>query len=397
MYKTGTSQTSKTDSINQDSKRYFYEYSRLNKSRKITRRINQLLSYIKNEKTFYEKICDILVKKEDYKLTYICILDEELNKPVFFTDTSDRDNFILGNNKISNEDNNINLPEAISMKSQQIYLLNDLEKDSVHSIWRQEAINRGYRSVIALPIKIRNKIVGSLTIFSDMKDLFDREEISFLKEVTDDISIGVRSFRSEEELKRNYERYRRALYETVDAIALISERRDPYTGGHQRKVALLSSAIAKELRLSDYDIEGIYLTGLLHDIGKISIPLSILSKPSRLNNPETMIIKLHPQDAYEILKAIEFPWPVAQTVLQHHERLDGSGYPNGLKGDEIILNARILGVADVVEAMSSHRPYRPAVGLNKALKEILRNKRLLFDPKVVDACLKVFNEKKFEF
>jgi len=396
MHKPVTSQTSKMYSINQDSKYYFYEFSRLDKSRKIIRKINQLLSYIKNERTFYEKICCILTKKEDYELVYICILDEISNKLIFFTDISDKDDFILRNSKISDE-NNISFPEAISIKSQQIYSLNDLEKDSVHSIWKQDAINRGYRSVIALPIKIRNKIIGSLAIFSGVKDLFDKEEINFLKEVTDDISIGVRGLRNEEELKRNYERYRRALYETVDAIALISERRDPYTGGHQRRVALLSSAIAKELKLSNYDIEGIYLTGLLHDIGKISIPLSILSKPSRLNNPETMIIKLHPQDAYEILKAIEFPWPVAQTVLQHHERLDGSGYPSGLKGNEIILNAKILGVADVVEAMSSHRPYRPAVGLNKALKEILRNKRLLFDPKVVDACLKVFNEKKFEF
>ncbi|MCE5329106.1 HD domain-containing protein [bacterium] len=390
-----TNQTGNADLINRNSKYYFNEFNRLNKSRKIIRRVNQLLHYIKNEKSFFEEICSILMKTGYYKLVYINILDEKLNKINYFSESARKEDFLSENNDVSNDNNN--LPEAVCIKSRQIYVLNDLEKDFVHSPWKQEAKNKGYKSAISLPIKIKTKTIGSLNIFAESKDLFDKEEVSFLKEVAADISIGVKGLRNEEELKRNYERYRRALYETVDAIALISERRDPYTGGHQRKVALLSSAIAKEMKLSDYDIEGIYLTGLLHDIGKNSIPLSILSKPAKLNEPETMIMKLHSQDAYEILKTIEFPWPVAQTVLQHHERLDGSGYPNGLKGSEIILNARILGVADVVEAMSSHRPYRPAIGLNKALKEIFRNRNTLFDPKVIDACLRVFNEKKFEF
>ena len=149
--------------------------------------------------------------------------------------------------------------------------------------------------------------------------------------------------------------------------------------------------------LSRDQIEGIRVAGLIHDIGKISIPAEILSKPRQLTDTEFSLLKAHPKVAYDILKRIEFPWPVADIVVQHHERLDGSGYPNGVKGDEILLEARILAVADVVEAMASHRPYRPARGIDKALEEIEKNTGKLYDPKIVDVCLKLFHEEGFEF
>ncbi|MDD5659655.1 MAG: HD domain-containing protein [Actinomycetota bacterium] len=394
MPKATINQPIKVDLTSQNSKNFFDELNRLSKSHKLIRRINHLLYYIKNEKSFFEEICSIIMKTGYYKFVYVSILDKKSNRMDYFSESAAKENFVLPDHGFLNDGDD--LPELMCMKSQQIFILNDLEKDFAQSPWKKKAKEKGFKSVISLPIKIRTKIIGSLNLLAENRNIFDKEEISFLKEIATNISIGVKSLRNEEELKRNHERYKRTIYEAVDAIALISERRDPYTGVHQRKVALLSSAIAEEMKLEDYDIEGIYITGLLHDIGKNSTPLSILSKPSKLNEPETMIIRLHSQDAYEILKSIEFPWPVAQTVLQHHERLNGSGYPNGLKGSEIILNARILGVADVIEAMSSHRPYRPAVGLNKALKEVFRNRNILFDPKVVDACLRVFNEKKFE-
>jgi HD-GYP domain-containing protein (c-di-GMP phosphodiesterase class II)/uncharacterized membrane protein len=189
---------------------------------------------------------------------------------------------------------------------------------------------------------------------------------------------------------------RKALNETVIAVTLIGETRDPYTAGHQRRVTQLAKAIAIEMNLSPSQIEGLDVAGQLHDLGKISIPSDILNKPGRLSEGEYIIIKGHPQISYDILKTIEFPWPVAQIAYQHHERINGSGYPRGLKGDDMLLEAKILCVADVVEAMASHRPYRAALGIDEALKEISNNKGILYDPQVVDACLTLCNEKGFQ-
>jgi putative nucleotidyltransferase with HDIG domain len=184
---------------------------------------------------------------------------------------------------------------------------------------------------------------------------------------------------------------------TIQAMALVTEMRDPYTAGHQRRVATLSSAIAMEMGLSGEEIDGIYLAGVVHDIGKIYVPAEILSKPGRLTEIEFHLIKVHPQVGFDILKTIEFPWPIAQIVLQHHEKMNGSGYPSGISGGDILLGARILSVADVVEAISSHRPYRPALGVEKALREISSNRGTLFDAHVVDACIRLFIEKGFQF
>ena len=188
---------------------------------------------------------------------------------------------------------------------------------------------------------------------------------------------------------------RSSMLAFVTAIASTVEMRDPYTAGHQRRTAHLASAIARELQLPDYLIEGLNLASVVHDIGKIKIPAEILCKPGRLDELEFGLIKRHPETGYEILKSIDFPWPIANIVLQHHERLDNSGYPYGLMGDEILLEAKILSVADVVEAMSSHRPYRAGLGVEAALNEITRHKGVLYDASVVDACLILFKEKGY--
>ncbi len=189
----------------------------------------------------------------------------------------------------------------------------------------------------------------------------------------------------------------RVLEETVNALASALEKRDPYTAGHQQRVTKLACAISKEMGLLDELISGIRIAGLLHDIGKISIPIDILNKSGKLNKNELNLIKEHPQVGYDILKDVEFDQPIAQIIFQHHEMMNGAGYPEGLSGEDIILQARILAVSDVVEAMASHRPYRPALGINKALDEISQNKGVLYDDKVVNMCLKLFNEKRFMF
>ena len=203
--------------------------------------------------------------------------------------------------------------------------------------------------------------------------------------------------RAEEELRRSFEKLRRTLEETVHTLTSAVEMRDPYTAGHQRRVTQLACAIANEMDLPEEQIEGLRMAGLIHDLGKINVPAEILSKPGGLNSLQYDLIKMHSQVGHDVLKTVEFPWPLAQIVLQHHERMDGSGYPQGLSGEEIILEARILAVADVVEAMASRRPYRPPRGIKKALEEISQNRGVLYDPEVVDACLKLFIEKGFTF
>jgi len=202
--------------------------------------------------------------------------------------------------------------------------------------------------------------------------------------------------RADEELQHTLEKLRKALGGIIQAVALTVEARDPYTAGHQRRATNLARAIATEMGLSEEQIDGIRMAGVVHDLGKISVPAGILNKPGRLTKNEFAIIQTHPQVGYDVLKTIEFPWPVAQIVHQHHERIDGSGYPAGLKGEEIMLEARILAVADVVEAMCSHRPYRPAWSIDEALGEIRQNRGVLYDPEVVDACLSLFGDEGFE-
>ena len=203
--------------------------------------------------------------------------------------------------------------------------------------------------------------------------------------------------RAERERQGNLERLQKLIEGIIHTMSVMVETRDQYTAGHQRRVATLAREIAREMNLPEEKIEAIYMAALIHDIGKIAIPAEILSKPTKLNDVEYSIIKSHPQVGYDILKGIEFPWPIAGLVLMHHERMDGSGYPRGLSGDKIPMEARILSVADVVEAMASHRPYRAALGIGKALEEITQNRGRRYDSKAVKACLKIFYDRKFEW
>jgi len=199
--------------------------------------------------------------------------------------------------------------------------------------------------------------------------------------------------RSEEEIRQSWSKLRQALEGAIRAIATTIEIKDQYTAGHQRRVSKLSCAIAREMGLPVSQQEGIKVAGDIHDIGKIYVPTEILSKPGELSPMEFAIIKMHPQLGHDILKKIEFPWPIAQIVLQHHERFNGSGYPAGLKNDDILVEARIISVSDTVEAMSSHRPYRPSLSLEEAMNEVDRNKGRLYDPHVAELCLKVLRQK----
>ncbi len=201
--------------------------------------------------------------------------------------------------------------------------------------------------------------------------------------------------RDEEKINRYITQLQDAFMNTVEVAMNLSEMRDPYTAGHERRVAEIAVAISAELGFDAQRQQGMRVAGYLHDIGKITIPAEILSKPGKLNDIEYTLIKGHAQASYDVLKNVDFPWPVAQVALQHHERIDGSGYPQGLKGQGIIIEARILAVADVVEAMSSHRPYRAGLGIEKAMAEIERGRGTAYDEEVANACLRLFKEKGY--
>jgi len=220
--------------------------------------------------------------------------------------------------------------------------------------------------------------------------LSETRVLGFCKDITE-------QKKAEESLKKTLESLRKAVGATIQVMVSAVEARDPYTAGHQLRVADLARTIATEMGLSKDRIEGIRIAGSIHDIGKLSIPSEILSKPAKLSDIEFSLIKEHSRSGYEILKNVESPWPLAEIVYQHHERMDGSGYPRNLKGEEILMEARIMAVTDVVEAMASHRPYRPALGIDAAMKEIEDNRGILYDADVVDVCLRLFRKKDWRF
>ena len=239
-------------------------------------------------------------------------------------------------------------------------------------------------SALLVPLKVAGKTIGVLQLQSNRRDAYTQEAKSLLCSLANVAAVAIQN-------ARLYGTIEKALETTIHTLGLTTEMRDPYTAGHQRRVSELACAVAKEMCAEEQSIRGIRAAGLVHDIGKLSVPAEILSKPSALTPVEFSLVKEHAQTGCDILKGIDFPWPVAEMVLQHHERLDGSGYPRGLKGEEISLEAKILAVADVVEAMSSHRPYRPALGVDKALEEVERGAGTLYDPEVVKACLQLFH------
>lgn len=283
--------------------------------------------------------------------------------------------FIVGYNKTAEFMYNIARGElfcdAPKGKMRIIYASKDLQSSLRHLTWQTQQIAKGDFS----------QVVDFMGDFSQAFNSMNKQ----LKDAFETIKI------------QSFENSQKMLEGMIFTITKIVETKDPYTAGHQQRVAKLSCAIAKEIGLSGQQINDLQVAALIHDVGKIYIPAEILSKPGQLHESEFKLIKRHPQIGYDILKTIESLSQVVEIVLQHHERMDGSGYPQGLSSEDIILEAKILGVADVLEAISHHRPYRAAVGIGKALEEISKNKGIIYDPQVVDACFKLFYEKGFKF
>jgi PAS domain S-box-containing protein len=365
---------------------------------------NTVLIHADTEQAMLEEMCRAVVETGGYRMVWIGYAEHDEAKSVRPMAHAGAEEGYLDSLQITWADTERGRgPTGTAIRTGRLKAAHNIQTDPDYEPWREQALKRGYASSIALPLKEADGgVFGAINIFAPEPDAFDAEEMRLLTELADDLAFGILTLRVrternrlQEEHWRAGERLKAALTATIRAIALTVEKRDPYTAGHQHRVAELCVAIGREMGLDQDPLEGLRLGATIHDIGKIYIPAEILNRPGKLTPAEFEIIKSHPEVGYDIIKDVKFPWPVAQMILQHHERMDGSGYPAGLKGEAIIPEARILAVADVVEAMSAHRPYRPAVGLERALAEITGKRGSAYDTQVVDACLSLIKEKGF--
>jgi PAS domain S-box-containing protein len=378
---------------------------KLNRALKTLSACNESLVHAMNEQELLAAICEVIVHTGGYRFAWVGYAEHDERKTVRPMAFAGEEAGFLDALRFSwADDESGRNPIGETIRTGIRQGIHNIEETPALLLPREEALRRGYVSCTALPLRDGDRVMGVLAIYASEADAFNEEEVKLLMELADDLTYGIVALRTHaereramEENRQNAARMQKALLETVEAIGSALEKRDPYTAGHQRQVAKLAHAIAQEMHLPQEAVEGIYMGSLIHDVGKIYVPAEILSRPGKLSEAEFNLIKAHPQVGYDIIKGIEFPWPVAKMILQHHERLDGSGYPQGLKGEEISLEARILAVADVVEAMASHRPYRPGLGIDKALEEVSRNRGTLYDLQAVDICLRLFREKEFSF
>ncbi len=359
---------------------------------------NSAMVHAKDEQEVVQLICDAIVSKGGYKMAWVGFAEDAPEKPVMPVSWAGEGADYVKHAAITwGDDARGQGPAGRCIRSGEPQLTADIAHDPTMQPWHEQARKHGYGSVLTLPLKTpEGQVFGALMIYAAEADAFDPDEQALLLEMSGDLAYGILSQRTRTAHETDLQTLARSLDATVESLAHTVELRDPYTAGHQRRVAEIAVALAGELGLSADRIKGLRLAASIHDIGKISIPAEILAKPSRLSPMEFELIKGHAESGFELLQGIEFPWPIAEMIRQHHERLDGSGYPRGLKGDEILLEARIMAVADVLEAMASHRPYRAARGLTDALAEIERGRGTAYDPDVADACLRLFREKGFQ-
>ena len=354
------------------------------------RRIDQLIAKEKDESRLLQRICDLLLEVGSYKVVWIGLIDEKDGKIVPVAQSGFEKGYLE-----SLEDFSIlRWPDEEAIRTDRPYIMENILEEPKFSPWRKEAIKGGYLSSIAVPLISEGKVYGAINVCSDQREFFDEEEITLLEEVSSDISYALRALRLERERNKLQKNLTRSFESMAQTVIKMLGQRDPYTATHSRRVAEFARLVAEEMGFSRNRVYGVWIGGILHDVGKIGIPETILVKPGRLSPQEMALIRTHPERGYEILKDMHFPWPVAEMALQHHERLNGTGYPKGIKGEDIILEARILAVCDVLEAMPSHRPYRPAKSQKKTLEEIEKGRGTKYDPKVVDVAIKLVEEGK---
>jgi response regulator RpfG family c-di-GMP phosphodiesterase len=358
-----------------------------------------------DEQNLIQEVCRIIIEVGGYEMAWVGFAEQDIAKSVRPVAWMGNNNGFLETIKISWDDcEHGRGPTGKAIRTAQPMVNENTCENPEIILWREELLKRGFNSSVALPLIYGEDVLGVLTIYDQKPEAFDKSEIDRLMGLANDLTYGICALRTRieriaagKEIELHVDKLQKALSGTINVVASTVEVRDPYTAGHQRRVATLARAIAEEMDLTAHQVEGIYMAGVVHDLGKIYVPAEILSKPSGLNDIEFSLIKTHSQVGYDLLKTIDFPWPIAQIVYQHHERLNGSGYPQGLSSEQILIEAKIICVADVVEAMASHRPYRPARGVEMALEHIQEESENLYDSQAVDICLRLFSEKGFQF
>jgi PAS domain S-box-containing protein len=378
---------------------------RVSQAQRVLSKCNEALIRATEESTLLQQICDLIVEEAGYRLCWVGRAENDPAKPVTAIAQAGFEEGYLATLNITWADTERGRgPTGTCIRTRETVVAKHIVTDPKMIPWRAEALKRGYGSSVAIPLIVDSEAFGAIMIYAAEPAAFGAEEVKLLTELASDLAFGIGTLHTRAERDRSaYEHVHHAeilqksLEQSIRAIADTVDARDPYTAGHQRRVGELAVAIAREMGLPEQKIHGIHLAATVHDLGKIHIPAEILTKPGKLSDIEFMLIKTHAQAGYDILKDVEFPWPIADIVRQHHERLDGSGYPQGLKDGQILLGSRIMAVADVVETMSSHRPYRASLGIDLALKEIERGRGSAYDPAVADACLKLFREGRFAF
>ncbi|MGC2414317.1 MAG: PAS domain S-box protein [Stellaceae bacterium] len=371
---------------------------RLNRTLRTLSRGNEVLVHATSEPELLRETCQTIVETGGYRMAWIGIAQHDAAKSVIPAASAGDVGDYLDKTQVTWKDEPRGRgPTGRAIRSGEVQVIQNFAADPTVAPWRTEAKQHGFSSTIALPLKDESGVFGALTLYSEEVDAFDADEIKLLQELANDLAFGIRGVREHAAHEALNERWQASLEATVGAIANTVEMRDPYTAGHQLRVARLAVAIAREMGLPEQQIHGLYLAGIIHDVGKIDVPAEILSKPGKLSRLQFQLIQVHAQAGYDIVKRVDFPWPIAEMIRQHHERLDGSGYPQGLKSEVILPEAKILAVADAVEAMMSHRPYRAALGIDAALTEIDKGKGRLFDPAAVAACTALFRDDRFHF
>jgi HD-GYP domain-containing protein (c-di-GMP phosphodiesterase class II) len=352
----------------------------------------------KDEVSLMQKMVDVLVTNYGYVLVWIGIpVQNEVKeiKPVAMAGTA-----IAYLDDITvhwSEDNYSQGTAGMAINTEEIQVLQIMAGSPGFLPWQEAAAKAGFKGCITLPLFDRDKVIAALMVYSTIENSFDEAEISLLTEFSNSLGFAIQSLRIEIEKENFRTGLNRASMDAINAIAATIEKRDPYTTGHQDRVVILAVEIALILGWDQSRIEGLRLGATIHDIGKIYVPAEILNRPGKLTHGELEIIKTHPQVGYDILEHTHFPWPIREMIYQHHERLDGSGYPLGLKGGQIIDEAKVIAIADVVEAVTSHRPYRPGNDIEVALDIIQKGRDEQFDPRMVDICVKLFREQGFNW
>ncbi|HEY1209569.1 MAG TPA: PAS domain S-box protein, partial [Terracidiphilus sp.] len=381
------------------------ERKRLESSLKTELRENKLLSEIntallraKTEEDLLAEYCRIIVETGGYRMAWVGFADNTPNMPIVpVAHYGYEDGYLKVVNITWADTERGRGPAGRAVRLGTVQISEDIAADPMTTPWHEEAIKRGYRSMISLPFQYSEGSMACLSVYGDTSNVWTESERKLMQQIAQDLGFGITTLRTGILETQHLEDLKVSLEETIQVIADTVDQRDPYTAGHQRRVADLCIGIAKKIGLPENRAHGLRLAAIIHDLGKIAIPAELLSKPGRLSTAEFNLIKEHPRLGYEIIKHVTFPWPIGDIILQHHERLDGSGYPQGLKADEILLESKILAVADEVEAMSSHRPYRPSMGIDESIDNILAGRGMYFDLEVADACAQLFREDGYKF